>query len=95
MPPLSRRGPQQHVPVGIGVNPFRAFETEPDLRWLGSRMEHEIVFQPLRSIPIIDDIDPRIDIPVLQAAIRGQIGTPLFRTANHVVNTRIQGIERN
>ena len=60
---------------------------------IGARLQHEIVFQ-LVLLPVIDHVDPRVDIPVADAGVSGNTHLPFLTRAYQVIRPGGQPVLR-
>jgi hypothetical protein len=69
--------PEDQVTQGINGGAVRALERERDGPGIGPGGDHEVVFQ-LPLVAVVDEIHTRVDSPVLDLRVGGNVGPPLL-----------------
>src|SRR5205823_4965918 len=74
------RGLNHEITAGVQPQAVRALDATYDPLRFTAGLDHEVVLE-LASCPVIDEVDPRIDIPISHLGVRGDGGTPQGRVA--------------
>ncbi len=99
---VSARSVQHETTFGVDLQLVRAPEAEHDLVRVRAGRDDEVVLE-LTLVPVVDEVDTRIDVAVLDLWIGGHVGAPLrailadevIRLAGELVEPGHHGLARS